>query len=234
MVRDSREEWKVYGNVFDKYTLEKLRKIQSQHHYDELGGTVSIGKEANIFTAKKEDGTTIILKIYRLHTCNFNGMYDYIKYDPRFVNLKKKRREIIFSWAQREYRNLLKARELVNVPRPIAIVDHILLLEMIGDDEPSPRLKDCIPEDIEDFYKKTVKEMKNLRKLGLVHADLSEFNILNYREKPVFIDFSQSTTSDNQQYEDYWTRDIKNMTRFFKKNGIKITEEEMKKQIYEK
>lgn len=234
MVRNSRQDFKVYGNVFDTFTNERIRKLHSQHHFDELASPISIGKEANIFTAKKDDGSMVILKIYRLHTCNFNQMFDYIKSDPRYANLKKKRREIIFNWAQREYRNLLKAREKVSVPKPIAIIDHILVLEMIGDDAPSPRLKDNIPDDREDFAKKLMDEMKKLRQLGMVHADLSEFNILNYRETPILIDFSQSTTSDNQRYEEYWDRDIKNVARFFKKMRLKITEDDIKKKIMEK
>jgi RIO kinase 1 len=65
----------------------------------------------------------------------------------------------------------------------------------------------------------------------LVHADLSAFNILNFDEKPVFIDFSQTTTSKNPHAEEYLNRDIKNITSFFKKLGVKVEAHEIKEEI---
>ena len=55
--------------------------------------SISVGKESNIFSALTKEGKKVIVKIYRLETCDFGRMYNYIRGDPRFVNLKKKRRE---------------------------------------------------------------------------------------------------------------------------------------------
>ena len=92
----------------------------SSGHIDGLESPISVGKESNVFSAKKGNDR-VIVKIYRLETCDFNRMYDYIKYDRRYVTLRKQKRKVIFAWAQREYRNLLKAREAgINVPTAIA------------------------------------------------------------------------------------------------------------------
>ena len=105
MAKKHKEEWKIYKNVFDSATILNLVKLQSQGHFDGLESPIALGKEANIFSALKGK-QKIIVKIYRVENCNFNKMYQYIAPDPRFAGMKKRRRLVIFSWVQREYRNL--------------------------------------------------------------------------------------------------------------------------------
>ena len=93
----SKEKFKTTGNVFDLHAEAAIFKLMSEGHFDGLQSPVSIGKEANIFTALKGK-KKVIIKIYRLETCDFNKMYDYIKYDTRYLGLKGKKRLIIFSW----------------------------------------------------------------------------------------------------------------------------------------
>ncbi len=232
MAKIAREKYKTWGNVFDNFTTRLLFELSSKGRFDELKSPISIGKEANVFTAETKEGKTIVVKIYRLETCDFNRMYDYIKYDARYTNLKAKRREIIFSWAQREYRNLMKSREAgVRVPLPIQCKNHVLLMEHIGGKEPAPKLKDAHPDDPKKFMDKIVEYMKKLCQAGLVHGDLSEFNILNWKEKPVFIDMSQGTVNNSINADELLERDIKNMCRFAKKTGLDLDPYEMKKKI---
>ena len=73
--------------------------------------------------------------------------------------------------------------------------------------------------------------MKKLHKAGLVHGDLSEFNILNLKDNPVFIDFSQATERKSILYKELLERDCKNMARFAKKLGITTTKEEIYQEI---
>jgi len=227
MPRSSREEWKTYKNVFDQAALLNLEKLRSEGHFDELGSPIALGKEANIFSARKDDDL-IIVKIYRVENCNFNQMYRYIEPDPRFSGLKKRRRLVIFAWVQREYRNLLKAREVVRVPKPIAVKDNILLMEFIGrDGELAPELKDEKPKNPVEFFEKTIKCIKALHGVGLVHADLSEFNILNFEEEPVFIDLSQTTTTGHPQAKEFLERDVHNIVKFFKRLGVKADEKDV-------
>ncbi len=226
-----KEAWKTYGNVFDAFTLRTLFKLSSEGQFDELLGPISIGKEANIFSAKKKD-EKVVVKIYRIATCDFRRMFDYIKADPRYQGLRKHKRKIIFAWTQREYRNLVKAREGgVAVPTPLAWRNHILVLEFIGDGQPAPRLKDCVPENPQAFCERIVEHMVKLKKAGLVHGDLSPFNILNRREKPVFIDFSQGNTMQSPLAPELWERDVRNIAAYCQKMKTTITEEMIKKKI---
>lgn len=227
----TREKFKTLKNVFDGFTERNIFKLISQGHFDGLESPIFIGKEANLFTAIK--GTKkVVVKIYRLQTCDFNRMYDYIKYDPRFPNVRKQKRKTIFAWAQREYRNLLKARDAgVRVPTPIICMHNILVMEFIGNKEPAPKIKDAIPKDAKKFFDETILGVRKLYKAGLVHADLSHFNILNYKEKPVFIDMSQATPLEDPNALEYLERDINNLCNFFKKTGVKAKSEDIKEKI---
>lgn len=233
MARKRKEEWKVYGNVFDEFTITNIHKLMGQKIIEGVQSPVKIGKEANIFTTTTNDGGKRILKIYRLESCSFNKMYNYIKSDPRFIGIKKQRRQVIFSWVKREYKNLMKARQAnVRVPTPFTVINNIIVLELIGEKDPAPQLKDQQPEDMHRFLDEIVKNIKLLyNKAGLVHADLSEYNILNFNGKPVLIDFSQSTTTKDSSAQDYLKRDIRNLKRYFSRFGVVVQEEELLKEI---
>lgn len=231
MARKTKEEWKVFENVFDSSTVRTLHSLSAKGHFDGLRSPVSLGKEANVFVAEKGDDL-VCVKIYRLSSANFNAMYSYIRNDPRFEGLKHQKRKIIFAWCQREYRNLMRAREAgVSCPKPIAFADNVLVMEFVGDERSAPLLKDALPHDAQKFYDATVQNMRKLNKAGLVHADLSEYNILNHYEEPVLIDFSHSTLLKTPNADELLKRDIKNVCRYFRKLGLKVTEEAIKKKI---
>jgi RIO kinase 1 len=222
MAKKSPDKFKIYKNVFDEFTIKTLFKLSSQGHFDDLISPVMIGKESNVFLAETKDKDYVIVKIYRLHSCNFNKMYSYISSDPRFENLKNQRRLVIFKWVQREYRNLLIAREKILVPKPITFMNNVIVMESIGKNIPAPQLKDKIPQNKEKFASEILDAVKKMYNLGVVHADLSEFNILNHNEKPYFIDFSQGTSVKDPNSFEYLERDLKNIKRFFNKYELDL------------
>ena len=214
----TREKFKVYKNVFDEFTLQTLHKLSGQGHFDEIRSPVSIGKEANIFTAAKGNDM-VILKIYRVTACDFKRMYDYLKFDPRYTKIRRKLRQVIFTWVQREYHNLLIARKAgIAVPTPYACLNDVIVMEMIGD--PAPKLKDLQPSEPHKFFDECMSYVRTLYSAKLVHADLSAFNILNFNDHPIFIDFSQATPIGNPLAEEYLMRDITNLSNHFRGLGI--------------
>ena len=232
MAKASREKFKTLKHVFDMFTEKNLFKMISQGYFEGLESPIEMGKEANIFTAITKEGKRVIVKIYRLSTVDFYQMYAYLQSDPRFPGLDRNLRKVIFAWTHREYRNLLKARDAgVRVPMPITQMFNILVMEFVGDDQPAPKLKDKKPKDPEKFLAEIVAEMRKLYKAGFVHADLSAFNILNYDEKPIFIDMSQATTTDNPNASQYLERDVRNIANFFNKLRIKADAQKMLKKI---
>jgi RIO kinase 1 len=118
----------------------------------------------------------------------------------------------------------------VRVPHPIAMKNNILVMSLIGHGEQvAPQLKDVDlePGDAKRIYEKIVEYISVLYNgAGLVHADLSEFNILYDEGEPVIIDMGQSVTLDHPMARKFLERDIANVIHYFqKKYAIGSSEE---------
>ena len=219
-LKDS-DDLNVQDAVFDKRTLMDLYSLASKGVIDALGGSVCTGKEANIFRAivgEKE----LVLKIYRISTSNFNSMQDYLHGDPRFSSVKGTKRAIVAAWTRKEFRNLSRAEEVgIRVPHPIAMKENILVMDLIGEGERiAPPLKDVDldAEEAKHIYDKIAEYISVLyNHAQLVHADLSEFNILYDVGEPVIIDMGQSVTLDHPMARKFLERDIANVAHYFKK-----------------
>jgi len=215
----SKNKFIAYENVFDEATLRGIFKLSGQGYFEAIEGPISTGKESNVFTVKYKDEKRVA-KIYRT-SANFKKMYDYMKSDPRFSGIKGTKLTIIYAWARKEFRNLLRAREgEVNAPTPLAVHQNILIMEYFD----ASILQNNSPKDPKMFYEKLIKEVIKLFKAGLVHADLSEFNILNYKEKPILIDFSHALDTRYPNVQRLLKRDIENLVRYFNKRGLKLDE----------
>jgi RIO kinase 1 len=213
------DQMKVMENVFDEVTLLALYRLVHKRHLSVIGGSISTGKEANVFYGEK-DGRAIAIKIYRIQSANFNTMNQYLIGDPRFSSIGKSRKSVIFAWTKKEFSNLMRAREAgLPVPEPIYFDRNILLMEFMGEDEmPYPQLRNAGLEDAEPVYREILSFMDKLfNTANLVHADLSEFNILYDGNRPVVIDMGQAVTPDHPRALAFLQRDIKNINHFFKK-----------------
>ena len=227
------ERFKTLKGVFDEFTHRNLFTLQSKGVFDELVIPLKVGKESNVFIAKKGNNK-VIVKIYRVQNADFKRMFEYIRKDPRYQYLNNKRREIIFSWTQREYKNLLRAEKAgVRVPKPLSWKYNILVEEFIGNGEPALPLKDSLPNYPYQFFDDIVVEMRKMYQAGLIHGDLSAFNILNHNDKPVLIDFSQATMVKTPNSDELLRRDIKNILQFFKKLNVNEDFEKIYKKITE-
>jgi RIO kinase 1 len=112
---------------------------------------------------------------------------------------------------------------------------NVLVMEFIGKDSVrAPILKDVAPEiDPSEVYDKVAEYMRLLyQKAGLVHADLSEYNIMYY-DQPVLIDMGQSVLLDHPSAEEFLVRDVKNIVRFFGALGVDCSEESLITEIRE-
>ncbi len=230
------ERFKTEKGVFDEFTKRNLFELQSRNIIDEEVelSPYKIGKESNVFLTTKQ-GQKVIVKIYRLQNADFKRMYNYIKKDPRYSGLKNHRRQIIFAWTQREFKNLLRAQKAgILAPKPLALRENIIVEEMIGLSQPALALKDAPPQQPEDFFNKVIDNVKKLYQAGLVHGDLSSFNILNHADTPYLIDFSQTTLTRTPNSEELLERDLKNLFTYFRKFNFSIDLEQTLKKIRQK
>lgn len=229
---------KIYEQVFDKRTIDTLRKLINKKIIDGLDSIIAIGKEANVFIGFKGKDK-VAVKIYRIETSSFDKMNQYIEGDFRFKNIKNNKQNLIFEWTKKEFKNLKTASENnVSVPYPIDYMTNVLIIELIGTNNAKNTVKndnsEVIQKNIHKIYKQFVKNMHNLvYKAKLVHADLSEYNMIFFKNKLYFIDMSQSVPTSHQKAKEFYNRDIDNMVRFFNKFGIKVSNEQLKKEIKE-
>jgi len=227
------EDRKIYAEVLDLRTLKVLYKLSAKGYIKAMGGVVSTGKEANVFYADgvDEEGNELPLavKIYRIETSEFRRMDEYIVGDKRFDMRKISKKDVVYVWAEKEFRNLKRAYEAgVNVPKPVKHMKNVILMEFIGENEiPASTLSDIgnkLPEfvDVRELFECIIKNVSKLyREAELVHADLSEYNILYFKNSPWLIDMGQSVLADHPLANSYLERDLKNLIRFFRKFGVK-------------
>jgi RIO kinase 1 len=221
-LKEDYKELKIERGVFDNSTLMTIYDLLNKGYIKEVVGIVKEGKESAIFLCKGNEN--IAMKVYRTHAIDFKTMWQYLIGDPRFTKIKKSRIAIAYQWCLREYKNLLIASQAgVSCPKPIVAKNNVLLMEFIGDEEPAPRLIDVKAKRKDYLF--ILENIEKLLKAGIVHGDLSAYNIL-YHEKPVLIDFSQATTLKNKLALDMLKRDVENINSYFAKIGIKTINRE--------
>lgn len=228
---------KTFDQVFNTQTLLDLGKLISDHVIDILDCPISTGKEANIFRGVTPKKKFVAVKIYRTSTLTFKHISEYIRGDPRFKTSNKNRRELVFEWAKKESKNLERLHEAkVRAPRPLKRLNNILVMEYIGDAvHPAPLLKDVDIKDPQEMFKTIETYMiKMYRDARLVHADLSPYNILVYRQKPYVIDVGQAVLLDHPRAPEFLHRDVHNIVQYFKRYNIKVDEQRMFEKISKK
>jgi RIO kinase 1 len=236
LTHDRANERATVEEVFDQTTRLIVFDLLNDGILYEVNGVVSSGKEARVYWGKTKDGKDLAVKIYLTSSAEFKkGMLKYIEGDPRFKNIKRDTRGLIAVWAQKEFRNLEESCQAkVRVPKPVIVKSNVLVMEFIGKDGNSaPSLKELSPENPEPLYKMLVNSVKRLyQKAKLVHGDLSEYNILMWKGKPVIIDMSQSVSIEHPMADFMLVRDLNNLNRFFSRLGVNVTPvEELHKQI---
>jgi RIO kinase 1 len=144
------------------------------------------------------------IKIFKTSILVFKDRERYVTGEFRFRkgHCKGNPRKMVKLWAEKEVRNLKRIclSGLINAPRPLFLKNNIIVMEFIGEDgKAAPRLKDALlqmdkskrDEVAPMLYFECVMMMRHLfQTCKLVHGDLSEFNLLYFREKVYMIDVS--------------------------------------------
>lgn len=214
--------------VFNSRTVMALYQLINKGIIDGMRGVVKAGKESRVYWAKGKNGEDLAVKIFLTSSMEFKkSMLQYIHGDPRF-KVGRDYRKIVYAWAQKEFRNLSEALAVgVSVPKPIYAYENILIMEFIGaEGVPAPLLKD-LPNVDEELYQEIIASVDKLyTRAGLVHADLSEYNIMVDDDKLYLIDFGQAVSIKHPMSWEFLRRDISNILKFFRKSGVDVPEEE--------
>jgi len=187
------------------------------------------GKEASIFLVETREGQCVA-KVYKeAQNRSFRQRADYT--EGRTVRNTRQQRAMAkgskygkslleAEWQQAEVSALYRLHAAnVRVPTPFHYSDNVLLMELITDSEqrPAPRLWDVklSPDEARGIHKHLVRECVRMLCAGMVHGDLSEYNILMSKDGPVIIDLPQATdAAHNRNSERLFLRDIKNLKNY--------------------
>ncbi|MGV3002667.1 PA4780 family RIO1-like protein kinase [Vibrio sp. E150_018] len=126
----------------------------------------------------------------------------------------------------------------VRVPEPYGVVDGVLLMELITDEEGfvAPRLNDVsmsAEQALED-HDEMIEYIKRMLCAGIIHGDLSEFNVLVDEYGPVIIDLPQAVNaSANNNAEWMFARDVNNMRSYYSQYVPELEQTEYAKEMWQ-
>ncbi|KAK3077355.1 hypothetical protein LTS18_010496, partial [Coniosporium uncinatum] len=233
--------------VLDPRTRMLLLQMINRNIVSEVNGCLSTGKEANVYHAlsiPEEEGESVkplhrAIKVYKTAILVFKDRDKYVTGDYRMRSgyNKHNNRAMVKVWAEKEMRNLRRIYNAgIPCPEPVYLRLHVLVMGFLGDKKgyPAPRLKDVqLSGDDEEmqekwtfFYRQVLGYVRVLyQKCRLVHADLSEYNMLYHQDKVWVIDVSQSVEHDHPRSLEFLRMDIKNVTDFFRRKSADVLSE---------
>ncbi|KAJ3363379.1 Serine/threonine-protein kinase RIO1 [Allomyces javanicus] len=216
--------------VLDPRTRMILFKIVNQGLLAEIHGCVSTGKEANVYHAVTASGQHRAIKVYKTSILVFKDRDRYVSGEHRFRHgyARHNPRKMVKVWAEKEMRNLKRLRAAgIPSPEPLLLKLHVLVMDFIGDADgrAAPRLKDANldAKRAKRAYHSLLRMMWVLfHECRLVHADLSEYNILYHQKQCYIIDVSQSVEHEHPHALEFLRKDCANVTEFFRKKGVAV------------
>jgi RIO kinase 1 len=222
------EQFKVSESVFDDATLGALYKLVQDGHISAFGGPLSTGKEANVYLADGPDGE-IAVKVYRVKTSNFRKMREYLDGDPRFEGIGDDKLKVVIAWTKKEFANLRRAAAAgVRVPAPIAVERNVLCMEFLGrDGERARRLNEVSIENPRTAFEVVREYARRLYRAGLIHGDLSEYNVVVHEGEICVLDLGQAVTVHHPNSRDFLERDCRNVAHFFARQGVETDAESL-------
>ena len=215
--------------VLDPRTRMILFKLLNQNSIYEINGCISTGKEANVYHAATDSGQHRAIKIYKTSILVFKDRDRYVTGEFRFRHgySKHNPRKMVKVWAEKEMRNLKRLwMAKIACPEPLLLRSHVLMMTFVGtsDGRAAPRLKDTPIESVDKWslmYRQVVKMVRIMYHVcRLVHADLSEYNMLYHRGQVYIIDVSQSVEHDHPNALEFLRKDCANVTDFFQKKQV--------------
>jgi RIO kinase 1 len=220
-LRKDSDQRKVMEEVFDRATLLAVEELVRRRLLGELHGAVASGKESRVYYGVNPEGKPVAVKIFLTASAEFKRRLAYIAGDKRFGRLPAGSRETINLWVQKEFKNLQLADSAgIRVPKAFGFYKNVLVMEFIGEPpQPAPTFAET--EVDKSDYDWTFRSVSRLyRSAKLVHADLSEYNVLKWGKQRILFDMGSAVLASHPHASEYLFRDLSNMVRFFRKRGI--------------
>jgi len=218
------------GNNAGMKTPERLQPLMDEGLIDSVQRQLMSGKEAMVFVVQS-GGETVCAKVYKeANNRSFRQAVDYTE-NRKTKNSRQARamakgtkfgrQAMEAAWQSAEVDALYRlAAAGVRVPKPINFHEGVLLMELVCDanGDAAPRLNDMsfTPEEARAHHATLIREVVRMLAAGVVHGDLSEFNILVSADGPVIIDLPQAVdAAGNNHAAAMLERDVANLRHYF-------------------
>jgi RIO kinase 1 len=209
---------------------QRLQSLIDEGLIDEVLRQLMSGKEAAVYVVRCGDETRCA-KVYKEATQrSFRQAVDYTE-NRRVKNTRQARamakgtrygrKSVEEAWRSAEVDALYRlAAAGVRVPKPLNYCDGVLLMELVADEHgaAAPRLNDVqfTAEQAVELHAMLIGQVVLMLAAGVVHGDLSEFNILLAADGPVIIDLPQAVdAAGNNHASRMLLRDVANLRNFF-------------------
>ena len=206
-----------------------LISLADQGIIEEVVRPLMSGKEAEVFLVRS-GGKLRVAKVYKeAQNRSFKNRAEYTEgrkvrntRDQRAINKRSRhgRDQDEAAWRSTEVDMIYRLRDAgVRVPTPHHFIDGVLIMELITDaqGDPAPRLAEVSlsAEEAVKVFDRLLAEAIRMLCAGVVHGDLSDFNVLMGADGPVVIDLPQAVdASSNQNAKKLLLRDVDNLQRF--------------------
>ena len=211
-------------------TPKRIEPLVEEGLVDEVIGQLMSGKEATVYVVRCGEEIRCA-KVYK--DANQRSFRQSVKYTAgRKVKNSRRtramakgsrygRKEQEEAWQNAEVDALRRlAAAGVRVPQPYNFLDGVLLMEMVSNESgnAAPRLNDLTltQEQAREYHHTLIMQVVRMLCAGIVHGDLSEYNVLVGRDGPVIIDLPQAVdAAGNNSAGSMLERDVDNLTRYF-------------------
>lgn len=204
-----------YRLTWTGYDVLALNVFCQRQCVDRLGGKIGEGKESDVYEGFRDsDGTRVVIKFHRLGKTSFKAVKakrDYLRGRSagNWLNVSRLA-------AKKEWEFLNAIQGVVRTPEPIDHNRHAVVMTLapglplyqigkLADDEATGRV-----------FEQCLESAHSLARKGLIHCDFNEFNLIVDGDVVTVIDFPQMISTSHPNAQDYFTRDINGILKFFR------------------
>ena len=210
----------------DEQSQMAIYRLLNRRAIAELGHPIKEGKESVIIHATAPNGRELAVKVHTSKVFRGREKKQYMFGDWRFRHAKHHialRTEEI--WAEKEFRNLGRLEEAgVLAPRPVGFEHNVVVMTFVGEDGvAAPQLRKVQRVNNRIAQEITRAVYRLVSHAGLVHGDLSPYNMLLWRDKPYLIDLSQAVLTSHPDAERLLRQDLEKIEAFFVQRGLDLS-----------
>lgn len=189
-----------------------------------LGNQIGVGKESDIYLADNDKDECVVIKLQRLGRTSFRTVKTNRDYHGKRQHISWIYLSKLAAQREWEFMGALWERGF-SIPKPLDTSRHVIVMERIVGRRLDDFLRDEVgEEEAKDWLRQCLEMLTGLAKIGLVHGDLNEFNIMvqdndelksSNNRRLVMIDFPQMISVKHKNAREYFDRDYQGLISFF-------------------